>query len=104
MGIEPNPLSSQGMSRVGCMPCINCKKDELREIALRFPEVIDRISRWEQIVAQAAKRGAASFFTVKNMTAKGLSASLVMDLASPRNCLVVKNHPWRQSIRPDDRH
>ena len=84
MGIKPNPLYAQGMSRVGCMPCINCSKDELREIALRFPEVIDRIWRWEQAVARAAKRGAASFFTVKNMSAKGLSASQVMDLANIR--------------------
>jgi Lon protease-like protein len=34
------------MGRVGCMPCINCRKDELREIALRFPETIERIERW----------------------------------------------------------
>ena len=84
MGIKPNPLYAQGMSRVGCMPCINCSKDELREIALRFPEVIDRIARWESAVAKAAKRGAASFFTVKNTDVKDLSAIAVMDLANIR--------------------
>lgn len=84
MGVKPNPLYAQGMSRVGCMPCINCSKDELREIALRFPEVIDRISRWEVAVSRAAKRGAASFFTVKNMDVKDLSAIEVMDLANIR--------------------
>lgn len=84
MGIKPNPLYSQGMSRVGCMPCINCSKDELREIALRFPEVIERIARWEMAVAKAAKRGAASFFPVKNLSIKGLSALQVMDLANIR--------------------
>ncbi|MFK3971212.1 phosphoadenosine phosphosulfate reductase family protein [Pseudomonas sp. NPDC087358] len=62
MGINPNPLYSQGMGRVGCMPCINCRKDELSEIALRFPEVIDRIDRWERTVLLASKRGAATFF------------------------------------------
>jgi 3'-phosphoadenosine 5'-phosphosulfate sulfotransferase (PAPS reductase)/FAD synthetase len=84
MGVKPNPLYAQGMSRVGCMPCINCSKDELREIALRFPEVIDRIADWESAVAKAAKRGAASFFTVKNTDVKGLSAVDVMDLANIR--------------------
>lgn len=43
--IEPNPLYRQGMSRVGCMPCINCNKAELREISKRFPEEIGRIAR-----------------------------------------------------------
>jgi 3'-phosphoadenosine 5'-phosphosulfate sulfotransferase (PAPS reductase)/FAD synthetase len=84
MGVKPNPLYAQGMSRVGCMPCINCSKDELREIALRFPEVIDRIAGWESAVAQAAKRGAASFFTIKNTDVKDLSAVEVMDLANIR--------------------
>lgn len=59
--IRPNPLYLQGMSRVGCMPCINVNKAELREIALRFPEHIARIAEWEQQVAAASKRGAATF-------------------------------------------
>lgn len=56
-----NPLYTQGMGRVGCMPCINVNKKELREIAQRFPEHIERIRNWEQLVAQASKRGAATF-------------------------------------------
>lgn len=61
-GIKPNPLYLQGMKRVGCMPCINCGKDELREIAKRWPEVVERISEWERCVAAASKRGLSSFF------------------------------------------
>lgn len=64
-GIEPNPLYLQGMSRVGCMPCINCNKDELFEIALRFPEEIERVAEWERIVSKAAKRGKATFFPAR---------------------------------------
>lgn len=60
-GIEPNPLYMQGMSRVGCMPCINVKKDELFEISRRFPEEVKRIYEWEKIVAKASRRGGASF-------------------------------------------
>lgn len=61
-GIKPNPLYLQGMRRVGCMPCINCGKDELSEIAKRWPEVIRRLTEWEAAVAAASKRGASSFF------------------------------------------
>ncbi len=61
-GIEPNPLYKLGMGRVGCMPCINCGKDELLEISKRFPDHLDRIEEWEAVVAAASWRGASSFF------------------------------------------
>jgi len=61
-GIRHNPLYEQGMGRVGCMPCINCRKDELLEISKRFPEAIDRIRQWELAVKAASKRQAATFF------------------------------------------
>jgi 3'-phosphoadenosine 5'-phosphosulfate sulfotransferase (PAPS reductase)/FAD synthetase len=62
-GIKHNPLYSQGMKRVGCMPCINCGKDELLEIANRWPEEVDRVDKWEPLVAECSKRGFTSFFT-----------------------------------------
>lgn len=62
-GIKPNPLYLQGMGRVGCMPCINCNKKELREIAARFPEHPQRISDWEQIVGMCSKHGYSTFMT-----------------------------------------
>lgn len=61
--IQPNPLYLQGASRVGCMPCINCRKDELRQISRRWPEHLQRISHWEQLVGQCSKRGFSTFFT-----------------------------------------
>jgi 3'-phosphoadenosine 5'-phosphosulfate sulfotransferase (PAPS reductase)/FAD synthetase len=61
-GIKPNPLYALGMGRVGCMPCINCRKSELRNIADLFPDHIDRIERWERVVAAANKRRASTFF------------------------------------------
>jgi 3'-phosphoadenosine 5'-phosphosulfate sulfotransferase (PAPS reductase)/FAD synthetase len=71
-GIEPNPLYKLGMSRVGCMPCINCQKSELFEIARRFPEVIERIRLWESVVADASKRGASSFFAHDDVAGKNI--------------------------------
>jgi 3'-phosphoadenosine 5'-phosphosulfate sulfotransferase (PAPS reductase)/FAD synthetase len=61
-GIKHNPLYEQGMGRVGCMPCIHARKDELLEISRRFPEEIERVAEWERIVAEASKRGMATFF------------------------------------------
>jgi 3'-phosphoadenosine 5'-phosphosulfate sulfotransferase (PAPS reductase)/FAD synthetase len=62
-GIKHNPLYEQGMGRVGCMPCIHARKDELLAISQRFPEEIERVAEWERIVAQASKRQAATFFS-----------------------------------------
>lgn len=62
-GVEHNPLYRLGMGRVGCMPCINARKDEVLEISKRFPEHIDRIEEWESLVAQTSKRQSATFFT-----------------------------------------
>lgn len=64
-GLKHNPLYTQGMTRVGCMPCINVRKEELREIADRFPEHIDRIAEWEEIVGRVSKRGVSTFFTAR---------------------------------------
>lgn len=70
-GIKPNPLYLQGCNRVGCMPCIMCAKDELRQIAARWPEEVDRVREWERLVSIASKRGAAAFFaTVTDPTVR----------------------------------
>ena len=69
-GIKHNPLYEQGMGRVGCMPCIHTRKDELLEIGRRFPEEIARVAEWEKIVQQASKTGTA---TLLNSGIKGLS-------------------------------
>ncbi|WP_416820660.1 phosphoadenosine phosphosulfate reductase family protein [Delftia tsuruhatensis] len=59
--VQPNPLYLQGMGRVGCMPCINCQKDELRQIAARWPDHIERIAEWERVVSMCSKRGYSTF-------------------------------------------
>ena len=61
-GLEPNPLYSLGMSRVGCMPCLMARKGEIAQIALRFPEHIEKIRRWEMWVRRASKQGKSTFF------------------------------------------
>ena len=62
-GIAPNPLYKQGMGRVGCMPCIHCRKDEMRQIDDRFPQELDRVAEWEFLVSATSKRGCSTFFS-----------------------------------------
>lgn len=61
-GVTPNPLYTMGMSRVGCMPCVNCKKNEISEIANRFPDHIDKIRQWEETVKLCSKNGTSATF------------------------------------------
>lgn len=61
VGLKPNPLYLQGMNRVGCMPCVNVGKDELKTISQRFPEHIERIAKWENLVNEVSRAGKASF-------------------------------------------
>ncbi len=104
-GVEPNPLYRKGMGRVGCMPCINCSKGELREIARRFPEHIERIAEWERLVSQVCRpRTPVSFFHLGTQGHAGQSSTidavvewsrttrggrqydLLADLAEPTSC------------------
>lgn len=69
-GLEPNPLYGLGFTRVGCLPCINANKNEIRLISELFPERIDNIREWERIVGGASRRGMNSFFHART---KGLA-------------------------------
>jgi 3'-phosphoadenosine 5'-phosphosulfate sulfotransferase (PAPS reductase)/FAD synthetase len=61
-GIKPNPLYGKGAHRVGCWPCINARKDELAMIGRINPDTVEKLKEWELLVADASKRGAATFF------------------------------------------
>lgn len=57
-----NPLYTQGMGRVGCFPCIYARKNELKNIAVRYPDAFERLGKMEADVARHSKRGISSFF------------------------------------------
>lgn len=78
-GLRWNPLYEHGMSRVGCMPCIHAKKQELLAIMREFPGEIARVEEWENTISAASKRGTSSFFsadTIAGNTTKGSEVSL----------------------------
>lgn len=43
-----NPLYTMGFSRVGCAPCVNSNKEDIRQWAATFPEMIDKVRAWEK--------------------------------------------------------
>lgn len=45
-GENINPLYLMGFTRVGCAPCVNSNKADIREWAARFPEMIDKVRAW----------------------------------------------------------
>lgn len=61
-GIKLNPLYGMGFSRVGCMPCIQSNKQDIRLISRQFPEHITKIRGWERIVRASSRSGRATFF------------------------------------------
>ena len=86
-GVPWNPLYQMGMSRVGCMPCINVRKLELREIANRFPEHIDRIREWEVVIGEASKQDTATFLPASNR----MSEAQKEEVLSPAEIVEIGN-------------
>ena len=46
-GQRVNPLYSMGFSRVGCAPCINAGRADIRAWVARGPEMIEKVRGWE---------------------------------------------------------
>lgn len=51
-GEQVNALYALGFERVGCFPCINWSRDNIRNAARRFPESIHKVRGWEQRVGR----------------------------------------------------
>lgn len=49
-GLPLNPLYAMGAKRVGCFPCINCGKREIKLVAKHRPDKIAQIREWEGIL------------------------------------------------------
>lgn len=51
-GERINPLYTLGFNRVGCAPCVNAGKDDILNWVNRFPEMIEKVRRWEREVGR----------------------------------------------------
>jgi 3'-phosphoadenosine 5'-phosphosulfate sulfotransferase (PAPS reductase)/FAD synthetase len=80
-GIQPNPLYSSGLSRVGCAPCIYSNKSDLR-VLFSGPDgqdILEKLEEWEFMVSSTSKMGKAAFFQGKELagTKKNTVSELV---------------------------
>lgn len=72
-----NPLYGYGVTRVGCFPCINSKKSEVKLVSIHFPERINELRQQERSFNKistffARKTVPERFRTLKVKTKKGL--------------------------------
>ena len=61
-GIPRNPLYDMGCKRVGCLPCIMSRKEEILNIAVNMPERFDMIREQEKRVGERRGDGMSTFF------------------------------------------
>ena len=54
-GLNLNPLYGMGFERVGCLPCINSSKNDIRITAQLFPWAIEKIRHWEEEVRAVSR-------------------------------------------------
>jgi 3'-phosphoadenosine 5'-phosphosulfate sulfotransferase (PAPS reductase)/FAD synthetase len=64
-GVPLNKLYSYGFKRVGCFPCINSNKSEIKLISIHFPERIDELRSQE--LDPNFGRGISTFFHAKTV-------------------------------------
>jgi len=94
---EPiNELYTLGFGRVGCAPCINSGKEDIRQWSIRFPEMIDKVDRWEQ-------RTGLTFFRMRDSQNELMFVRKVVDWAmtvhggSQYDLLVLQDPPACES-------
>lgn len=65
-GLPLNPLYALGATRVGCLPCINSVKAEMRAVSLHRPHIITRIEGQEAELTEQTGR-TKTFFHAKTV-------------------------------------
>lgn len=61
-GLRLNPLYRMGFTRVGCLPCINAGKRDIRVAAAHCPVELERIRVREMEVSRVSRSGSVTFF------------------------------------------
>lgn len=67
-GVPLNPLYALGAKRVGCFPCVNCGKGEIRMVAKHRPEKVAKIAAAEKRFETELGR-VSTFFHSRTATA-----------------------------------
>lgn len=64
--IKPNPLYLSGSERVGCYPCINTNKKEIKHLSQNRINLIDKIETEINKIRQEQNKSPCGFFKTKN--------------------------------------
>jgi phosphoserine aminotransferase len=84
-----------GMGRVGCLPCIMCRKDELRQIADKFPEKMLAVDTTSSMGGIELKFELADIWYASVQKCFGLPAGLGVLFLSQKAIDKVKNKAER---------
>jgi 3'-phosphoadenosine 5'-phosphosulfate sulfotransferase (PAPS reductase)/FAD synthetase len=91
-----NPLYGMGATRVGCFPCINSNKREMRMLASSFPERINQIREWEGDFDNL--NGMSTFFPRKKVPARFRSKTITTAKGKPmRVCTIDDVVTWAKT-------
>lgn len=99
-GIPRNPLYDLGASRVGCFPCVNSAKMEIRAMYKYRPQRIDFIGQKELITGSEAHDGFSSFFA-RNVAPEAHRSKEVVTKTGEtvKVCTVYDVAEWSQTAR-----
>lgn len=95
-GIPLNPLYGMGATRVGCFPCINSNKREMRMLATLFPERITQIRNWEKEFDNL--NGISTFFSPNKVPKRFCSKKITTAKGKPmRVCTIDDVVEWAKT-------
>lgn len=67
-GVRLNPLYAMGFTRVGCFPCMNSNKREIKLYSINFPDRVAFLREQEKAVTAENQNGHPASFFANNMT------------------------------------
>jgi 3'-phosphoadenosine 5'-phosphosulfate sulfotransferase (PAPS reductase)/FAD synthetase len=86
-GIPLNPLYEAGATRVGCFPCINSNKREIRVLIEKCPARIDQIREWETEFNNS--NGMSTFFPRNKVPMRFRSKTITAASGKPVNVCTI---------------
>jgi 3'-phosphoadenosine 5'-phosphosulfate sulfotransferase (PAPS reductase)/FAD synthetase len=107
-----NPLYAYGFTRVGCFPCINSKKSEIRLISIHFPERIDELRVKERSLKRpgSTEESISTFFQPKTVPVRFRSLQIKTRKGAPMMVATIDDvvrwsHTGRLArVRGEDRY
>lgn len=99
-GIPRNPLYDLGASRVGCFPCINSAKSEVRAMAKYRPQRVEFLAEKEAQTGMVSNVGYSSFFARKTVPESHRSKEIVTTMGEKMRVATIHDVvEWSKTAR-----